>query len=579
MAIQILNDINQDIKRLYIAGSKLAKDDARLKKYTGTLDKLGEKAKVFAVLSDKIKKVVECESGKESQNLLETGMLIQSVNYTQVEFQVKEELSEVDFTQNKKVDIKNISYHLLSEFIELVEKQSQEHSDIAKELFERKLHNDERLYKYYIKAIKEKKSYISEYIMENIIPDAHESIANMIIQEIDIKGGKADVRLFNCLEKVIGKNILSLSEKILSEGSTDLLIEAVATLRYDSKYEEILLGLLKNKNISVQESALYALAYLKSEDIYDLLIQHINKPKNKKIDYLVKALSIVDNEKVNEAIFEKIKEYSEDYQKNQHNCDILIDIFIEKRNLKYFSELIDIIGSNIDQIPNDSKKNGYVYHEYRYMASIRKQIKNIEKIGNSDFNEKLYYTLKDSKNSDQYQMFVLQCELARKLFGEKEFFEKYNNNKEMMKLNPVDVLKSIYHDEIHQHVENDGYYVKKIEDDSEKIWDRRWASFILKHNKEYYYYQYQIIMNFLYNDDEEGWKTLFNKIIASVRKSNKTQNTTRRNWMPNFSQVIERYYKIDPNKAVAQGRRILKEGCSLSSFEGVSQEIIDKIRM
>ena len=44
MKIQVLSDLNTEINRLFVAGGKYAKGDARVAKLLPTLQKMGEKA-------------------------------------------------------------------------------------------------------------------------------------------------------------------------------------------------------------------------------------------------------------------------------------------------------------------------------------------------------------------------------------------------------------------------------------------------------------------------------------------------------------------------------------------------------
>ena len=49
-----LYDLQQELNRLFIAGSKFAKNDPRLQKHIPILKKLGEKAPVFNKLAQEV---------------------------------------------------------------------------------------------------------------------------------------------------------------------------------------------------------------------------------------------------------------------------------------------------------------------------------------------------------------------------------------------------------------------------------------------------------------------------------------------------------------------------------------------
>lgn len=89
MRIQALYDLQQEIDRLYIAGSKFAKDDPRLAKQLPVLNKLGEKAPVFKKLAQNVEELIQSNALKSSEKLLDTGGLLYSVLYTQGEMPKK----------------------------------------------------------------------------------------------------------------------------------------------------------------------------------------------------------------------------------------------------------------------------------------------------------------------------------------------------------------------------------------------------------------------------------------------------------------------------------------------------------
>ncbi|MDR2105191.1 MAG: hypothetical protein LBP51_05490, partial [Deferribacteraceae bacterium] len=62
MAIPVLNELSNELTRIYVAGSPLAKGDPRLSKYIPVLKKLGEKAAVFNSLSERIDALVNGSS-------------------------------------------------------------------------------------------------------------------------------------------------------------------------------------------------------------------------------------------------------------------------------------------------------------------------------------------------------------------------------------------------------------------------------------------------------------------------------------------------------------------------------------
>jgi len=81
MALPLLNDLRNELERLYIAGSALALDDPRVKRHLPALQKLGERAPVFRNLADRLAALTETEASPE--NLMEAGTMLYSILYSQ----------------------------------------------------------------------------------------------------------------------------------------------------------------------------------------------------------------------------------------------------------------------------------------------------------------------------------------------------------------------------------------------------------------------------------------------------------------------------------------------------------------
>ena len=76
-----LYDLQQELNRLFIAGSKFAKNDPRLQKHVPILKKLGEKAPVFNKLAQEVEALLQLESTQAAAKLLGVSTLLYSVLY------------------------------------------------------------------------------------------------------------------------------------------------------------------------------------------------------------------------------------------------------------------------------------------------------------------------------------------------------------------------------------------------------------------------------------------------------------------------------------------------------------------
>ena len=70
MKLQPLYDLQQEITRLFVAGSKFAIGDPRLLKHVAVLNKLGEKAPVFKKLATDLEDLTKTDAQQSSEKLL-----------------------------------------------------------------------------------------------------------------------------------------------------------------------------------------------------------------------------------------------------------------------------------------------------------------------------------------------------------------------------------------------------------------------------------------------------------------------------------------------------------------------------
>lgn len=86
MSTALLQELHQEVKRLYIAGSELAAEDFRLKRLLPQFQQLGERAPIFKRLGEGIVAVIEpdpSEGSSSAQSLQELNVLLSSVLFTQ----------------------------------------------------------------------------------------------------------------------------------------------------------------------------------------------------------------------------------------------------------------------------------------------------------------------------------------------------------------------------------------------------------------------------------------------------------------------------------------------------------------
>ena len=144
-----LYDLQQELNRLFIAGSKFAKNDPRLQKHIPILKKLGEKAPVFNKLAQEVESLLQVESTQAAEKLLNVATLLYSVLYTQgVTIEAETEKSEQVPTIALADVNTTYSYLQLKPVLQALTESKSGRLEVLKDAFERKLFDDSRTYGY-----------------------------------------------------------------------------------------------------------------------------------------------------------------------------------------------------------------------------------------------------------------------------------------------------------------------------------------------------------------------------------------------------------------------------------------------
>ena len=263
MRIQALYDLQQEINRLYIAGSKFAKNDPRLAKQLPILNKLGEKAPVFKKLAQNIEELIQAETVESSEKLLNTGILLYSVLYTQgemIEDNVEE--SELNPALNLNELNTSASFLELKPIIEALTSTKQGRLAVVENGFKRGLFNDFRTFEYLDGALGDKYSGMADYIENTVIPSVGERMLPFIKKNFSQEGRTEDIRRFRLLYQLKDKAIDEMIQTVLEGSSVGLQVEAVKMLADDVANEEQITKLLEDKHKPVREAAAWALSKL-----------------------------------------------------------------------------------------------------------------------------------------------------------------------------------------------------------------------------------------------------------------------------------------------------------------------------
>lgn len=310
--MEILYNLQQEINRLFIAGSKFAKNDPRLQKHIPVLNKLGEKAPVFAKLSKDLEDLLNADSQSSAEKLTAISTLLYSVLYTQG---APIEANALRSEQVPDMALEEVntefSYLQLKPVIQALTVSNSGRLEILVDAFERNIFKDSRTYPYLNMALGDKYAELCDYVEKTIIPSIGKPMLPFLLQGFQWEDKTENVRRFRLLQQLGYEEISKMIDQTFAESLPNLQAEAIVALSKDATNEEFIKNMTSDKNKIVRGAAYRALAHLGTptsvDALYHLYQTHSGKNKTN-AELIAEALSCVSLPKDYKKFFEKVKE-------------------------------------------------------------------------------------------------------------------------------------------------------------------------------------------------------------------------------------------------------------------------------
>jgi len=292
-----LYDLQQELNRLFIAGSKFAKNDPRLQKYIPILKKLGEKAPVFNKLAQEVEALLQVESQQSAEKLLNVSTLLYSVLYTQG---VTIQAEATKALQEPNVSIADVnttySYLQLKPVLQALTQSNSGRLEVLKDAFERGIFKDSRTFGYLSYALADKYTELADYVFQTIIPTCGQAMLPFLLSDFRLEDKTENVRRLRLLYQLKYAEMDSLMDKIFGESLPNLQAEAISIIaeRKDTQTEDFIMSLTSDKNKLVREASYKALAILGTQRSIDklLALYETNKAKGN-AKALAEAISLL----------------------------------------------------------------------------------------------------------------------------------------------------------------------------------------------------------------------------------------------------------------------------------------------
>ena len=279
-----LYELQQELNRLFIAGSKFAKNDPRLQKHIPILKKLGEKAPVFNKLAQDVEELLQLDAQQSAEKLLSLSTLLYSVLYTQGTT-TEEGAAVVDQVPNVALADVNTqySYLQLKPVLQALTQSNSGRLETVKDAYERGIFKDSRTFGYLSFALADKYSELADYIMEVVIPASGKAMLPFLVADFKLEDKVENVRRLRLLYKLGYAEVDGLIDKIFAESLPNLQAEAIAILsdKKDEKTEDFIITLTGDKNKTVRGAAYKALAKIGTQRSVDKLYELYSNNKQK----------------------------------------------------------------------------------------------------------------------------------------------------------------------------------------------------------------------------------------------------------------------------------------------------------
>lgn len=296
MKLQPLYDLQQEINRLFIAGSKFAKGDPRLTKHIPVFNKLGEKAPVFKKLADDIEDLINTDTQLSAEKLSAVSVLLYSILYTQGDtFEEGMETKPLEPLFNIDTLDTDFSYRRIKPVIEALTTTKSGRLEIVRDAVKEGLFKDFRTYRYVDFALGDKYAELVAYVEEVVAPSIGKGLVPFLLHDFEYDNKPENVRRLRLLGMLGYEHIGDMCAKILSENLPNMQAVVVDIMSNDSKNEALIIKLTDDKNKTVREAAYMALAKYNTESGLNILKDALLDNKRKgDLEAVCQALATTD---------------------------------------------------------------------------------------------------------------------------------------------------------------------------------------------------------------------------------------------------------------------------------------------
>ncbi|CAM3490367.1 hypothetical protein PALU110988_25100 [Paenibacillus lupini] len=273
MSVNVLLDLQQEVRRLFVTGSALAEGDLRLSKLLPSLRKAGEAAPVFIRLADSAEALLTAPRTESASKLLELATLLSAILHTQGKTDVSGEQQPLEALGiGLSTDI---TYRRLHPLLEALTTKGSGRLEQLRQAYEGRSYLDLRALPALCRALDDVYAEIPDFLQQKLIPEFGTAAVPVLRSQLDLQGGKGDARRLQLLHSSLGEESLELVSEAGSSGSPELKVAAIGLLSGYDGQEPFLLEQSREKRKEVREAAYFALSQIASLPSQDRLFEAV----------------------------------------------------------------------------------------------------------------------------------------------------------------------------------------------------------------------------------------------------------------------------------------------------------------
>lgn len=323
---ELLIELQNECIELASAGSDLSIGSFKLGRLLPKFEKIGEKAKPFKMVSDRINSLLNSSKEESEDNLISLASLVNAIVMTQADTDLDGELI-VEAGTYGKINT-NTSSRIIAPVVEALTTIGGGRYNVIENAIKEGLFLDSRLFPLLVGGLSDKYAEISELIYQKLSSEDHPELLSILQESFDRNGKRGDALKLSLIGKILGEVGKDFYIDLLEDSSKEVKAEAVLILGNLKDTEEIILQQAKSKLKEVRKAAYFGIVKINPEKAKEELIKVI-----KKSDYslVMEAVADQDTEVCAEILLEGFKDtYEKKLEKeSESGNDKLIDILNE----------------------------------------------------------------------------------------------------------------------------------------------------------------------------------------------------------------------------------------------------------